>query len=311
MPVRGQERRVELLQAGLGDGQVRVRRPRLLDQRLRRGRPRRPRARRAQRRRDPAHAGAGVEDARADAAPARRRAGPRPRRPRRRRPARRSGRRTRARCRSAPPSGSAAARCSRRRPYDRVGTRGHTAGMRFETRPLTPETWGDLEELFGLPGGSIVRGCWCMYYRKTGPGLGERRSRGDEQGAALLAGRRGRRPGAGRLRRRGAGRLGEPGSARGVPQAPALLGHEAGRRRRGLVAGVLLRRQAVARASVSSTGCSPRPSTMPATTVCGSSSPTPSTRRNAATTTSCSSARAASTRRPASARSYAAPRRGW
>ena len=40
--------------------------------------------------------------------------------------------------------------------------------MRFETRPLTPKTWADLEELFGLSGGSIVRGCWCMYYRKTG-----------------------------------------------------------------------------------------------------------------------------------------------
>jgi GNAT superfamily N-acetyltransferase len=40
--------------------------------------------------------------------------------------------------------------------------------MRFATRPLTPETWADLEQLFGLPGGSIVRGCWCMYYRKTG-----------------------------------------------------------------------------------------------------------------------------------------------
>jgi GNAT superfamily N-acetyltransferase len=38
----------------------------------------------------------------------------------------------------------------------------------FHTRPLTPATWRDLEELFGLPGGSIVRGCWCMYYRKTG-----------------------------------------------------------------------------------------------------------------------------------------------
>src|SRR5688572_6214347 len=43
-----------------------------------------------------------------------------------------------------------------------------TGRMRFETRPLTPATWADLEELFGLPGGSIVRGCWCMYYRKTG-----------------------------------------------------------------------------------------------------------------------------------------------
>jgi len=38
----------------------------------------------------------------------------------------------------------------------------------FESRPLTRESWGDLEALFGLPGGSIVRGCWCMYYRRTG-----------------------------------------------------------------------------------------------------------------------------------------------
>jgi GNAT superfamily N-acetyltransferase len=29
-------------------------------------------------------------------------------------------------------------------------------------------TWPDLELLFGLPGGSIVRGCWCMHYRLTG-----------------------------------------------------------------------------------------------------------------------------------------------
>lgn len=44
----------------------------------------------------------------------------------------------------------------------------------FSTRPLTSETWTDLEELFGLPGGSIVRSCWCMAYRRTGkpPGLG-------------------------------------------------------------------------------------------------------------------------------------------
>jgi GNAT superfamily N-acetyltransferase len=38
----------------------------------------------------------------------------------------------------------------------------------FESRPLAPETWTDLEALFDLPGGSIVRGCWCMYYRKSG-----------------------------------------------------------------------------------------------------------------------------------------------
>lgn len=39
---------------------------------------------------------------------------------------------------------------------------------RFEARPLTPKTWAGLEELFGRPGGSIVRGCWCMYYRRSG-----------------------------------------------------------------------------------------------------------------------------------------------
>jgi GNAT superfamily N-acetyltransferase len=41
-------------------------------------------------------------------------------------------------------------------------------GYSFEARPLTPETWADLETLFDLPGGSIVRGCWCMYYRRSG-----------------------------------------------------------------------------------------------------------------------------------------------
>lgn len=40
--------------------------------------------------------------------------------------------------------------------------------QRLETRPLTTATWADLEELFAMPGGSIVRGCWCMYYRVTG-----------------------------------------------------------------------------------------------------------------------------------------------
>jgi GNAT superfamily N-acetyltransferase len=38
----------------------------------------------------------------------------------------------------------------------------------FEVRPLTDQTWTDLEELFNLGGGSIVRGCWCIYYRKVG-----------------------------------------------------------------------------------------------------------------------------------------------
>jgi GNAT superfamily N-acetyltransferase len=41
-------------------------------------------------------------------------------------------------------------------------------GRSFEAKPLTPATWGDLDALFALPGGSIVRGCWCMYYRRSG-----------------------------------------------------------------------------------------------------------------------------------------------
>lgn len=39
---------------------------------------------------------------------------------------------------------------------------------KFRARPLDQVTWTDLEMLFGRPGGSIVRGCWCMYYRRTG-----------------------------------------------------------------------------------------------------------------------------------------------
>jgi GNAT superfamily N-acetyltransferase len=63
---------------------------------------------------------------------------------------------------------------------DCVGVGWLTAGMTpevaaadaFTARPLTQSTWADLEELFGLPGGSIVRGCWCMFYRRTGKGSG-------------------------------------------------------------------------------------------------------------------------------------------
>ena len=38
----------------------------------------------------------------------------------------------------------------------------------FDVRPLSEETWAHLEELFDLPGGSIVRACWCMFYRTVG-----------------------------------------------------------------------------------------------------------------------------------------------
>lgn len=41
---------------------------------------------------------------------------------------------------------------------------------RFEARPVTPERWADLRQLFDRP---IVRTCFCQFYRKagdTGPG---------------------------------------------------------------------------------------------------------------------------------------------
>jgi GNAT superfamily N-acetyltransferase len=44
--------------------------------------------------------------------------------------------------------------------------------MRFEVKPLTKARWPDLIELFGRPGASIVRGCYCMYYRRSGDGGG-------------------------------------------------------------------------------------------------------------------------------------------
>ena len=38
----------------------------------------------------------------------------------------------------------------------------------LEIHPLTPERWPDLVRLFNAPGGSQVRGCWCMFYRRSG-----------------------------------------------------------------------------------------------------------------------------------------------
>lgn len=53
--------------------------------------------------------------------------------------------------------------------------------FRFEARPLTPSTWADLEALFELPGGSIVRGCWCMFYRVSGKAASEQWGRDNKQ----------------------------------------------------------------------------------------------------------------------------------
>lgn len=40
--------------------------------------------------------------------------------------------------------------------------------MKLTIRPLTPERWPDLEALFNAKGCSVARGCWCMFYRRSG-----------------------------------------------------------------------------------------------------------------------------------------------
>ena len=40
--------------------------------------------------------------------------------------------------------------------------------MKLIVRPLTPERWCDLEAVFNAKGCSIARGCWCMFYRRSG-----------------------------------------------------------------------------------------------------------------------------------------------
>lgn len=40
--------------------------------------------------------------------------------------------------------------------------------MKLAVRPLTPERWADVEAIFEAKGCSIARGCWCMFYRRSG-----------------------------------------------------------------------------------------------------------------------------------------------
>lgn len=41
--------------------------------------------------------------------------------------------------------------------------------MEITVAPLTPERWSDFEAVFNAKGCSVARGCWCMYYRLSGP----------------------------------------------------------------------------------------------------------------------------------------------
>jgi len=40
--------------------------------------------------------------------------------------------------------------------------------MKITVRPLTPGRWPDFEAIFQARGCSVARGCWCMYYRRSG-----------------------------------------------------------------------------------------------------------------------------------------------
>jgi GNAT superfamily N-acetyltransferase len=53
-----------------------------------------------------------------------------------------------------------------------IGPRYSVGTVKLEVRPVTKARWKDLVELFDRPGASIARGCFCMYYRRSGGGSG-------------------------------------------------------------------------------------------------------------------------------------------
>jgi GNAT superfamily N-acetyltransferase len=40
--------------------------------------------------------------------------------------------------------------------------------MKVTVKPLTSANWIDVEAVFSARGCSVARGCWCMYYRRSG-----------------------------------------------------------------------------------------------------------------------------------------------
>ena len=40
--------------------------------------------------------------------------------------------------------------------------------MKLAIRPATPDRWADVEAVFKAKGCSVARGCWCMFYRRSG-----------------------------------------------------------------------------------------------------------------------------------------------
>lgn len=40
--------------------------------------------------------------------------------------------------------------------------------MKVTVKPLTADNWADVEAVFNARGCAVARGCWCMYYRRSG-----------------------------------------------------------------------------------------------------------------------------------------------
>ena len=43
-----------------------------------------------------------------------------------------------------------------------------TSAGAISVKPLTPARWDDFEAVFNARGCSVARGCWCMFYRRSG-----------------------------------------------------------------------------------------------------------------------------------------------
>lgn len=56
--------------------------------------------------------------------------------------------------------------------------------IRFTSAPLTPDTWDGLQALADQSGSAVLRSCWCMCYRQTGP-FGLTQASGPEHRGAL------------------------------------------------------------------------------------------------------------------------------
>jgi ribosomal protein S18 acetylase RimI-like enzyme len=52
--------------------------------------------------------------------------------------------------------------------------------VKMTVLPATPDRWSDIEAIFNARGCSVARGCWCMFYRRSGaqtPPAGASRAR--------------------------------------------------------------------------------------------------------------------------------------